>query len=156
MMNPEVQSLLALLTKKFEKGAWHGPTVKETLEGLSSADAFNRLPNTHSIIELVAHMAVWRNYVTNKLKGDLTYKVTEAQNFPESRNWEETLTDLERSQADLLAAIESHAPTDLTAQVPWTTDPLTYYTLLHGVIHHDLYHIGQINLIKKATVAQPL
>lgn len=155
-MNTEVQSLLALLTKTFEKGAWHGPTVKETLGGISPGDAFNRLPNTHSIIELVTHMAVWRDYVTRKLKGDLAYKVTDELNFPATKTWDEALMDLDKSQVDLLAAIEANAPTDLSTQVPWTTDPFTYYTILHGVIHHDLYHIGQINLIKKATMPQPL
>lgn len=155
-MNTEVESLLALLTKTFEKGAWHGPTVKETLEGISPANAFNRLPNTHSIIELVAHMTVWRNYVTRKLKGDLAYKVTDDLNFPQPKSWEEAVHDLDTSQVELLAAIRSHAPTDLSAQVSWTTDPISYYAILHGVIHHDLYHIGQINLIKKGTVPQPL
>lgn len=155
-MNTEVQSLLALLTKTFEKGAWHGPTVKETLEGISPEDAFNRLPNTHSIIELVAHMTTWRKYVTVKLKGDLAYKVTDELNFPTPKSWDEALRDLDKSQVELMAAIESNAPEDLSAQVPWTADPYSYFTILHGVIHHDLYHIGQINLIKKATVPQPL
>ena len=155
-MLSEVDSLLDLFSKTFEKGAWHGPTVKGTLESISPRDAFNRLPQTHSIIELVAHMTVWRNYVTKKLKGDHAFKVTDALNFPQSTSWEETLIDLEKSQVELLAAIRLYAPADLSIQVPWTTDPFSYASILHGVVHHDLYHIGQINLIKKATATQPL
>lgn len=155
-MESETQYILSLLKKTFDKGAWHGPTVKESLEGLSEAQVFNRLPNTHSIIELVAHMAAWRRYVVKKLKGDVGYKVTEELNFPQPGNWEKTLNELEESQNELLAAIETSAPASLMQQVPWTNEPFSYYTILHGIIHHDLYHIGQINLIKKATLAQPL
>ena len=155
-METEIQYLLSLLRKTFEKGAWHGPTVTESLEGLSEAHAFNRLPNTHSIIELVAHMTAWRKYVTKKLKGDAEYKVTEELNFPQPDNWRKTLNELHESQNELMAAIETFAPANLMQQVPWTPEPFSYFDILHGIIHHDLYHIGQINLIKKATLAQPL
>ena len=123
-MNTELQSLLALLSQTFEKGAWHGPTIRESLRGISSHDALNRLPNTHSVIELVAHMTVWRNYVTRQLKGDRSYKVTDDLNFPKHKTWDEALTELDNSQHELLAAIEAHAPADLSARVPWTTENL--------------------------------
>ena len=155
-METEIQHILSLLRKTFEKGAWHGPAVKESLEGLSEAHAFNRLPNTHSIIELVAHMAAWKRYVTKKLMGDVGYQVTDELNFPQPDSWEKALRELEESQHELLAAIETLAPASLMEKVPWTQEPFSYYTIIHGIIHHDLYHIGQINLIKKATVAQPL
>ena len=155
-METEIQHILSLLRKTYEKGAWHGPTVKESLEALSEDQAFNRLQHTHSIIELVAHMAAWRKYVTKKLKGDTDYKVTEELNFPQPDNWQKTLKELHESQVELLAAIEAFAPASLMEQVPWTHEPFSYYTILHGIIHHDLYHIGQINLIRKATLAQPL
>jgi hypothetical protein len=152
-MDTEIQYIISLLRKTFNKGAWHGPTVRESLDGLSESQVFNRLPDTHSIIELVAHMAAWRKYVVKKLKGDVAYKVTEELNFPQPDNWESTLNELYESQNELLAAIETFAPANLEEQVPWTQEPFSYYAI---IIHHDLYHIGQINLIKKATVAQPL
>lgn len=155
-MEAEVQQILALLNKTFEKGAWHGPTVRETLDNVPREQALDRLPNTHSIIELVAHMTAWRKYVTRKLEGDVVYKVTDDLNFPDVKNWDHALKELYESQSQLMAAIEAFAPANLVEQVPWTEDPFTYYTILHGVIHHDLYHIGQINLIRKARAAQPL
>lgn len=155
-MESEVQHILSLLKRTFGQKAWHGPTVMETLENLRPDQVFNRLPNTHSIIELVAHMTAWRNYITRKLKGDSEYKVTDDLNFPHVENWDDTVKALHASQDELLAAIEAFAPADLMQQVPWTDESLTYYTILHGIIHHDLYHIGQINLIRKTGLAQPL
>ena len=155
-METEIQQILSLLKKTFEGGAWHGPSVKESLEGLSEPQVFNRVPNTHSIIELVAHMAAWKTYVAKKLNGDAAYNVTDDLNFRQPESWETTLYELQESQRELVAAIEGFPPDKLMEQVPWTQEPFSYYTILHGVIHHDLYHIGQINLIKKATVAQLL
>lgn len=155
-MQPEIENILLLLRRTFEKGAWHGPSVKETVEGLSEAEAFKRIPGTHSIITLVAHMAAWRKYVAIKLRGDLAYKVSNELNFPEPESWDAALRELYDSQNELLAAIKSFPAASLMEQVPWTSDPFTYYTILHGIIHHDMYHVGQINLIKKAGVAQPL
>lgn len=155
-METEIQQILSLLRKTFEGSAWHGPSVNESLEGLSEAQVFNRVPNTHSIIELVAHMAAWKTYIAKKLNGDVDYKVTEELNFPQPESWDEALDALQKSHRELMAAIETFPSAKLMEQVPWAQEPFSYYTILHGIIHHDLYHIGQINLIKKAILGQPL
>lgn len=146
----EIQHILSLLRRTFEGEAWHGPTVKQALAGISDEQAFTRLPNTHSIIELVAHMAVWKQYVTKKLRGDTEYRVTDEINFSKPRDWNETKNRLQESHLELLASIATLPADILSEQVPWTHDPFTYFTVLHGIIHHDLYHAGQIILIKKS------
>lgn len=153
-MDAAIQNLVLLLERTFEKGAWHGPAVKETLAGISEKQAFSRLPNTHSIIELVAHMTAWRKYILRKLNGDLTYKLTDESNFPQAQSWNHAVQELGETQDQLLAAFEALPPARLYDQVPWTEEPFTYYSILHGLIHHDLYHIGQINLLKKIPLEQ--
>jgi uncharacterized damage-inducible protein DinB len=151
-MKTEIEKLTSLLKRTFDKGAWHGPTVTETLQGVTAANAFNRLPNTHSIIELVGHMTAWRTYVAKKLMGDDSFTVTDELNFPAGTNWEKTLKGLEESQRQLLTAIEKFPEEKLSALVIGVDDQYTYYTLINGIIHHDTYHTGQIKLITKATV----
>jgi uncharacterized damage-inducible protein DinB len=153
-METETQHIAALLEQTFQRGAWHGPSVKEVLEKVSGAQAYERLPNTHSIIELVAHMASWRIYVVRKLAGDELYTVSEEQNFPALRTWETALRELDESQTRLMVGLRSFQPARLHEQVPGVTAPLTFYTLLHSIIHHDMYHTGQIMLIQKATSTQ--
>ncbi len=152
----EIEHIITLLARTYEKNAWHGPAVKEVLSGLTESQSFERLPHTHSIIELVAHMAAWRTYVTRKLAGDSAYKVDEQMNFPTPADWQETVDLLDASQRDLLAALGKFPQEKLHDQVAGKEQPLTYYTLLHGIIHHDLYHAGQIMLIRKARIPQPL
>jgi uncharacterized damage-inducible protein DinB len=101
-------------------------------------------------------MTTWRVFVTKKLEGDLEYNVQPEMNFPRSSNWPVAMRELEQSQKTLLAALEKFPAERLYDLI----DPLryrhTYYTLLHGIIHHDLYHTGQIMLIVKATATQSL
>jgi hypothetical protein len=113
--------------------------------------AFNRLPGTHSIIELVAHMTSWRIFVIKKLEGDSGYTVGDETNFPQATDWGKTSKDLDESQSGLLTAIEKFPDEKLSHLVEGVTSKYTYYTLIHGIIHHDLYHIGQIKLISKVT-----
>jgi len=148
----ELQQITSLLSKTYEKNAWHGPSIKEVLSAITIKDAAKRLPNTHSIIELVNHMTAWRTFVVKKLRGDSDYKVTEEMNFRVSDDWTAALSDLAQSQSELIEAIASFPADKLTEKVPHKEYNYTFYTLLHGIIHHDLYHIGQIMLIHKAVV----
>jgi uncharacterized damage-inducible protein DinB len=153
-MESEIQKIISLLRRTFEKDAWHGPSVKEVLNGISAEQSVWRLPDTHSIIELVAHMSSWRIYACERLTGNAEYKVTDEHNFPQEKNWPACLQRLEGTQGKLLAAIENFRSERLSETLPNTTHGHSYYTLIHGVIHHDLYHTGQIVLIKKAGLAQ--
>src|SRR5688500_16540849 len=155
-MQSEIQRIVSLLKQTFEKGAWHGPSVQEVLNKITVDQVFNRLPHTHSIIELVAHMTSWRIYVTRKLSGDDAYKVTDDLNFPANTDWPQTLRQLEESQRQLILAIEKFPAEKLTEQVAGFRDRYSYYTLIHGIIHHDLYHAGQLMLIQKATTKQTI
>lgn len=138
------------MQKTFEKNAWHGPSIKEVLPDISPQQSLKKLPNTHSIIELVSHMTSWRVYTTKRLQGDHQFKVTEQLNFPSSSDWSKALQDLDASQAALLQAVTDFPAERLHEVVPNNKQQYTFYTLLHGIIHHDLYHLGQIVLIKKS------
>lgn len=153
-MESEIKNLVSLLKQTFEKGAWHGPSVLESLEGVDEAQAFKRLGHTHSIVELVGHMAAWKTYTARKLKGDVAYKVTDEMNFPALDSLHEGMKRLHESHAALVSAVETFPAHKLSEPFPGSTTPYTFYSLIHGIIHHDLYHAGQIMLIKKATTEQ--
>jgi hypothetical protein len=112
--------------------------------------ALKRLPNTHSIIELVANMVAWRNFVISRLGGNNDFTVTNELNFPSPSDWEIVLNTLDQSQHELFTAIQQFPEGRLRDLVPHAEHKYTFYTLLHGIIHHDLYHIGQIALVKKS------
>lgn len=147
MKKTEVQRLINVLAHTFEKNAWHGPAVLEALEGVTATQATHRIGTTHSILELVTHMTAWRNFVCEKLEGNADYDVSDEMNFPKGKNWKEALEELKKSQKRLLKALEQTPVERLEEVVPGR--PFKFHIMLHGIIHHDLYHTGQIVLIKK-------
>lgn len=148
-MKTEVQKIESLLRHSFEKNAWYGPSLNEVLEGITQTQSETRVNNTHSIIELVAHLTSWRKFVLSRLNGPFDFEVTDGLNFPKVSDWNQVRRDLEESQEKLLAALKDLPESKLHELVPHGSYKYTYYTLLHGIIHHDVYHTGQISLIKK-------
>src|SRR5690242_18958226 len=90
-------NIALLLEKTFLGPAWHGPSVLEALDNISEPVAFRKGTETHSIIELVAHMTAWRNFDTQRLNGDAAYEVSDAENFPFTTNWAEAQNNLKES-----------------------------------------------------------
>jgi uncharacterized damage-inducible protein DinB len=146
-MKSEIQKIIDIVRHTYEKNAWHGPSVKETLAMVKEQEATKRIGNSHSIIELVAHMTAWRMYVIEQLKGNESFELSDEQNFPKEKNWKKALEDLERSQTELIGVLEQTPDARLNDLVP--NRKFKFFTMLHGIIHHDLYHAGQILLLKK-------
>ena len=144
----ETKRILHLLVQSFDGHAWHGPTVMEALAGMNSDTASARIgTDTHSIHELVLHIAAWRNFVEKKLTG-IEFEMTEELNFPKPGSWDSAISSLRKSQSGLVNALVSFPESRLGDLVPGRN--YDFYTLLHGIIQHDIYHAGQIMIIKKS------
>lgn len=146
-MKKDVQKIIDIVSHTFEKKAWHGPAVKEVLAKLKPEHADLRLGNSHTIEELIRHMAAWRNYVIKKLQGDDQFELSDNANFPRCKNLPEAIQLLEESQVQLISVLMQTPDETLSQKVPGR--PFKFFTMLHGIIHHDLYHTGQIIMILK-------
>ncbi len=146
-MKTEVQKLGDILRHTFEKNAWHGPAVMETLNSIDESIVYKKINSTHSIIELVAHMTAWRVFVMEELSGNANYKVSEEMNFSVMESWRQTVDALVVSQEKLLTSLEKFPDERLSEVVP--NRPYKFFTMLHGIVHHDLYHVGQIVLLNR-------
>ena len=148
----EVTRISEQLRRSFEGEAWHGSAVLELLDGVTAVQAARKLiPNAHSIWELVLHMTTWKEAVRRKLGGE-TVKVTPERDWPargssEPTAWDEAVAELKEAHAALSAAVAS-LDDRMLDEIP-AGERLNRYVLIHGVIQHDLYHAGQIGLLKK-------
>ncbi len=151
-MATEIDRIARSLEKTYEKGPWYGPSVKEILSAVTETNASLLTGKSHSIIELVLHMTAWRRFATRRLRGDGEYQVSEAMNFPSASNipWAKVVKDLDESQQELIAAVRAFPEEKLGQLVPSNTGKYTYYTLLHGIGQHDIYHIGQVQIILRS------
>lgn len=150
----ETKRIAQTLHDTYCGAAWHGPGVQEILLGLTPGQAFSRpIPGAHSVWELVLHMTVWRLFVWNKMAGERSFEISSPeQDWPPAENdslpaWQSALSGLEKSQQQLVEALGTFPDSRLSETVPGRD--YSYYKLLHGIIGHDLYHAGQIALLKK-------
>jgi uncharacterized damage-inducible protein DinB len=150
----EIDRIARLLEKTFDKQPWYGCSIMEILSRVESEQSTMRQGDTHSISELVLHMASWRKFATQRLMGDAEFEVTDEANFPMATTWKDALAQLHQSQEALLAAVKQFPENRLAELVPSKTLKYTYYTLLHGIIQHDVYHLGQMALLQKLATRQ--
>lgn len=150
----EVQRIVEELRQAFEGPAWHGPAVCTVLADISAERAAARpLANAHSIWEIVLHIAAWEDVVRRRLAGEVIVDVADDQDWPPVRDpdaeaWQQTLRHLEQTNRALREAIAKFDDAHLADRVAGKDHSV--YIMLHGVIQHDLYHAGQIALLRKA------
>ncbi|MBZ5647144.1 MAG: DinB family protein [Acidobacteriia bacterium] len=150
---PALPTIQDNLRRSFEGDAWHGPAMMEILKGVSAKQAAARpIPNAHSIWELVLHVTTWQSVVVRRLKGE-AYDPSPAQDYPpisdkSAAAWEHDLATLRHVHAELNAAVDRLPESRLTEIVPGAKYTIEF--MLQGVIQHDLYHAGQMAILKKA------
>jgi uncharacterized damage-inducible protein DinB len=149
----ELERLEEQLRSSFEGGSWHGPSVRETLDGVTAEEAWRHpIPGAHSIWELVLHLASTYSLVLRRLNGEIVdlspeedWPVVEA---PTAINWTAALNVLRSLNQQLRAAVQ-HFNTD-TLDAPLGNPKYSAYEQFVGVTQHDLYHAGQIVLLRRA------
>ena len=156
----EIHRVVDLVRRAHDGDAWHGPSVMAALERVSAAQAAaHPVAGAHSIWEIVLHVAAWRGEVRQRLDGRTAQLPDEgdwpAVPEPTEANWQAALARLRGSHEELVAAMRRFDASRLIEHVDDARDPalgvgVSYYVMLHGIVHHDLYHAGQITLLAKA------
>ncbi len=143
------------LRRAFAGEAWHGDSVFEVLRGVTAKHAAARpIKNAHTIWELVLHIAAWDNAVLRRL-GGIAVELSDAENFPavtepSETAWRKALAGVRRVHEELVEAVSALPDSQLDEKVPGKEGAhYTFYYMLHGVVQHELYHAGQIALLKK-------
>ena len=143
------------LRRAFAGDAWHGDSLFEILDGVTAAQAAARpFKNAHTIWELVLHIAAWDNAVLRRL-GGVAVELSDTQNFPTVTDtsetaWRKALAEVQRVHDELVEAVSVLPDSRLDEIVPGKEGAhYTFYYMLHGVVQHELYHAGQIALLKK-------
>jgi uncharacterized damage-inducible protein DinB len=148
----EIHRIQEELEQAFSGGAWHGPAVMELLKDVDAGKAAARpIAGAHSIWELVLHIAAWDKAGTRRLSGDRA-DLSDEENFPvvsdtSDQSWQQALAVLQNNHHELYEAIGRLD--DSRLDQPIMEGMRSAYGTIHGVIQHDLYHAGQIALLKK-------
>lgn len=153
-MARETRRLEEQLKRALEGEAWHGPSVLESLAGVTGDEAAaHPIPGAHSIWELVLHLTSDYSLVLRRLSGDGRPLAAE-EDWPPcpavtDENWRQATQELKNLNQELRQAVrvfpEARLDEPLVSEVPYTA-----YTQFIGITQHNVYHAGQIALLKRA------
>jgi uncharacterized damage-inducible protein DinB len=148
----ELARILDQMQRSYDGKAWHGPPLQTLLANVPALVAHARpVAGAHTIAEIVLHIAYWKDAAVRQLAGEKV-RPSEAEQWPTAGNdeasWKVALSLLDsrhKALADAVGRLNDERLTD-----PTPVRDFNVYVLLHGVVQHDLYHAGQIALLKKA------
>jgi uncharacterized damage-inducible protein DinB len=156
----EPERLEDQIKRAFEGEAWHGPAVLEALAGVTAEQAHaHPIAGAHSIWELVLHLAGTYRLVRRRLQGD-GRPMAAAEDWPavpepNEAAWREAIGRLRDLNAEVRRSVRAFSADRLDAPIV-PESPYTAYTQFVGITQHDLYHAGQIALLKRALGSAPL
>jgi uncharacterized damage-inducible protein DinB len=151
--DPRIRQLLAIIDQAYDRASWHGPNLRGSIRGVSPAVAARRpFRGRHNIWEIVVHAAYWKYVVTRRLtaapRGSFPLKGSNW--FPRDGGtraaWLADLDLLARAHAALRQTVARLPARTLDSKASGT---VTRLDLIAGVAAHDIYHAGQIQLLKK-------
>ncbi|MEO8658091.1 MAG: DinB family protein [Bryobacteraceae bacterium] len=141
------KELIETIRLSVEGEAWHGPSVKEVLEGVTAEAAAWKPPaGLHSIAELTLHITAWMEEIVERLEGR-HHKEPPRGNFPQATaDWDVIRGLPGEALARLLDTLEAFPERRLSEQAQ---PGFSFAGLLSGAAQHNVYHAGQIALLKK-------
>ena len=150
----EVDRIQDQFRRAFDGEAWHGPSVLQLLDGITAQQAAaHPIPGAHSIWELTLHIAAWERACKRRLEDDPAQLTDQEDwrpiNDTSEAAWESTKQHLIDNHRELLDAIAKVDESRLNEAIVKGSASSVYVTL-HGGVQHDLYHAGQIAMLKKA------
>ena len=128
---------------------WYGPSLRPLLDGVTEEQARKRpVKDAHSILELVAHAAFWMDMTVKRLEG-FTGEATREKDWRDvaKLSWRDALAELESRYTALLDRV-ARLNDDKMNEI--ARKNFTVYALINGLIQHNVYHAGQIALLRKA------
>jgi uncharacterized damage-inducible protein DinB len=148
----EVHRIVKQLQRTFQGRAFHGPAVEEALEGVTAKMAAAKSPSgCHNIWQIVEHMTFWQDTARRWLQGD-TRRPAPDEDWTTLEDksdgaWRKTLWNLERSNELLIDQVMLLEESRL--EQPIFEGMSRVEVVLHGIVQHNIYHAGQISLLKK-------
>lgn len=157
-----IHGIKDLLCGAYDGLNWYGQPLLKILDGVTATEAANKpISTAHSIWEIILHLIAWTREVARRLKGGTGYE-PEGGDWPSPSHasdqaWKSTLDDLTSTHNELLRALDSFPEDRLSELVQSEREKragINFYLMLHGLVQHNVYHSGQIALMRKLIAEQ--
>ena len=148
-----IQNIIKQLFEIQDGGTWLDESFRGKIDGISTEAAFTKpLPKIHSVAELVWHVLIWRRESLRRMNGQKIDLMNDPDNWRGNSElleigWDQLKKDFYESNVALIKTLKALDDTDLKNQYLDTDKDIHY--LIEGLVHHDLYHLGQIGITIK-------
>jgi hypothetical protein len=160
-MTPRLDQLLAIIDRAYDTPSWHGTNLRGSVRRVTAAQAAWRpAPARHNIWEIVVHAAYWKYAVARRftgsrrgsfrLKGSNWFERPMGTAQVTEKAWKSDVDLLNDMHATLRSVVRGLSDKDLARTPPGKK--VSNFDLLAGIAAHDLYHAGQIQLLKRLSL----
>jgi uncharacterized damage-inducible protein DinB len=154
-MDARIKQLLVILDQAYDRPSWHGTNLRGSIRRVSAELAARRPgPRRHNIWELVVHAAYWKYAVARRFTGGArgSFPLKGSNWFVRpveatERAWRGDIELLDQMHLSLRAQVSRLSPRDLRLTPKGMK--VSNFAVISGVAAHDLYHAGQIQLLKR-------
>ncbi len=152
----QISVLLMMIDQAFDQRAWHGTNLRGSIRGLWAEDAAWRpAPGRHNIWETVVHAAYWKYIVRRRVLSETrgSFELEGSNWFvrptgkPTDEEWKRDVKLLVETHHSMRAAVAEL--TDAELKIKPKGSKVSNLAIITGIASHDLYHAGQIQLLKK-------
>ena len=150
----ELPFIIEQLRDMYQGDPWFGRNAKALLSEVDESIAFEKPNDQHSIVELVWHMNNWHEFALSRIRKDYEqdvfyYEENDWRYLDHNDNslWKSALSRFHEIHTELLKTIRELSEEILDKEVEGRR--YTYRKLLHGILQHDIYHLGQIAFLVK-------
>ena len=156
----EIELLLVQLDQAYDTRSWHGTNLRGSIRGMAPDEAVWRpARGRHNIQEIVVHAAYWKYIVRRRFTGEGrgSFPLAGSNWFerarPDASQWRADVRLLGEMHTRLREAVAALDPRQLE-RTP-AGSQVNNRAMLAGIIAHDLYHAGQIQLLKRLCAVGP-
>jgi uncharacterized damage-inducible protein DinB len=153
-MRKEIDYFITTLHSILEGQPWYGKPVIKILQEIDPAIVYKKPnENSHSLIELLYHMNTWAEFTLKRLEKDLEEDLAAFESLDwrpidsKEHTWEKGVAQFKVTHDLIIEFLETKEDEFLSEIVDYRE--YNFRFLLHGIIQHDIYHIGQIAYLSK-------
>ncbi len=157
-MNTLINHIIEQLIEIQNGKIWIGSSYESKLKDIDDHLVFIRpAQDLHSIAEIISHLTLWRNEAILKIKTGKGSKTDDCEeNWLSNeklkpKGWAEIKSEYDHTLSELIALLNEKNDSFLEKEY-YDTDfkgNFKYSFLLNGMLHHDIYHLGQLGIVIK-------
>ena len=154
----EVRNYIRQLQEVQSGKLWIGRNFARIFAEVDDHSAFvSPMEGMHSIAQIIAHMTLWRQEAVLKIETGEGIKTDDCpENWPTNEElkhmgWEAVKSNYNETLIRMIELLEGKEGSFLE-EYYYDTDfkgKYTYRFLIEGMLHHDLYHLGQLGIVLK-------